>query len=100
MLDHKDTNGLNNKYTNLRYATKSENAQNMRNARSNSKAGLLGVTKRKTCFHARITLDGITYPLGNYLTAEEAHAAYMSAKSKMHPFAIADNQASASELAR
>lgn len=88
-IDH--INGVrdDNRITNLRTATLSENAQNLRRAKKQNKSKLLGVTgpiKGVTGnrWYAQITKDRKHYFLGSYLTPEEAHAAYVAAKRKMH----------------
>lgn len=87
-IDHKDGNGKNNKFANLRAATTAENMQNQRKIRSNSLSGIMGVNfkKRRGCWVARITINGKRRELGNFFTAAEAHAAYLAAKVEHHPF--------------
>jgi hypothetical protein len=63
-IDHRDTDRANNRLTNLREATGFENHQNERRARKNNKSGYLGVCWLSTA----------------------AHAAYLAAKVKHHPF--------------
>ena len=76
-LDHRDLNGHNNRWENLRPATHSQNIHNTK-ARKNSRSGIKGVSynpKRKR-WEARIMQDGRTIHLGRYLTKEEAAEAY------------------------
>jgi hypothetical protein len=80
-LDHIDLDGTNNRITNLRLATVKQNAANSP-ARKNNRLGVKGVRKRirgKFCYEARISLTGKSEVIGYFLTAEEAHAAYLSA---------------------
>ena len=86
MVDHIDGVKTNNQIKNLRDVTNSKNQQNRR-VWSNKKTGLLGAIKNmKGCsFQARINLEGKYKYLGNYKTAEEAHAAYLAAKKIYHP---------------
>lgn len=78
-VDHIDGSRNNNAIENLRDVSKSVNQQNLREAKSHSKSGLLGVTKRRSGgWCARITI-------GTYDTPEEAHAAYVEAKQRLHP---------------
>jgi len=88
-IDHIDGNRNNNKFTNLREATRSENNQNIRKARKHNVSNLLGVSFRKDTkkFQSRIVIDGKTIRLGCFHFAEEAHLAYLKAKSEIHPFA-------------
>ncbi len=83
-IDHKDTNKLNNKFSNLRDVTHSLNQQNVHKARKTNKLGLQGVGKKPYGFHARITYNKITKHLGYFPTAELAHAAYLRAKKIFH----------------
>jgi len=87
-IDHINGIRTDNRLSNLRLATPSENAQNMRKATSQSAHGWLGVTyeKQKRRWRARIRVNGIKLSLGMYSTPEEAHAAYIEAKRKLHTF--------------
>jgi hypothetical protein len=85
-IDHRDTCRTNNRLANLRDATRSVNAQNLRAARSNnSSCGLLGVTWNRGRWTAQISPPGgpRTY-IGRFDTAEQAHAAYLDAKRRLH----------------
>ena len=83
--DHRDGNGLNNKRSNLREATKSQNMHN-RMASVNNTSGFKGVSFSK--FHQRwvayIGFNGNKHHLGYFDTAEEAHVAYVEAAKRMH----------------
>ena len=85
-IDH--INGVkdDNRRENLREATNIENTQNARHARRNNKTKMLGViaTPWKS-FKAEIKVNGKNNYLGTFATAEEAHAAYLSAKRLLHP---------------
>lgn len=87
-LDHIDGVKDNNKINNLRLANVSENGQNIRNPKKNSKSGFLGVyfNKRAKKYHAQITINGKLIYLGLHETADRAHDAYVDAKRKIHPF--------------
>jgi len=89
-IDHEDETGSNNRLSNLRPATKSENAQNIRLAHRDNEAGLLGVLRvpYNNKWAAQICINGKRKHLGCFLTPQEAHAAYLNAKSKDHPFAF------------
>jgi hypothetical protein len=78
-----------NRIANLRPATLSDNAQNLKKAKKQNKCGLLGVTgpiKGATGdrWYAQITKNRVHYFLGSYLTPEEAHTRYLEAKREMH----------------
>lgn len=76
-IDHKDGNGLNNAWSNLRLAT---SGQNNANKQSTCKAGLKGVGKEPSGnYRAFIGRTGKRINLGTFKTAEAAHAAYCKA---------------------
>lgn len=83
LVDHKDTDKTNNRWKNLRAATKTENGQNSRKSRRNP-AGLKGAQwfKRTQQWRSRIVVNGRELSLGYFATAEEAHAAYKEAAQK------------------
>lgn len=79
LVDHINRNTLDNRISNLRFCTKSQNAINT--AKTLSKCGYKGVsldirsnlTKR---YRARVKYNGITYFIGRFATAIEAAMAY------------------------
>lgn len=90
-LDHINGNKLDNRIENLREATGLENLQNRWVGNAGTRGGLLGVSwdGRKVDgrpWRARIMRDGRSTSLGYYPTPEEAHEAYLAAKSQVHPF--------------
>jgi hypothetical protein len=88
-VDHRDTDPLNNRWSNLRAATGAQNRQNMRQApRSNRSTGLLGASfdRRTGLYKSQIMVGGRWYWLGRFPTAEAAHEAYLTAKRRLHPF--------------
>jgi hypothetical protein len=82
-VDHRDMNGLNNRWTNLRAATTSQNNYNRRRYKNNT-YGFKGVSKKRSRWHARIRLDGKCISLGGFATAREAHSAYCTASRRYH----------------
>lgn len=84
MLDHKDTNKANNVFSNLRPATRTLNAENQRVAHKNNAVGLLGVSKCRNRFAARIRKDGKDIHIGVFDTPQEAHKAYIEQKRIQH----------------
>lgn len=84
-IDHKDCDGLNNRRTNLREATRAQNLQNQRLTRKN-RSGFKGVSLDQASgkWRARINADNNDRSLGYFDTPEAAHAAYTKASAIMH----------------
>lgn len=83
-VDHRDGDEGNNVWTNLREATRSEQLQNTRD-RPNS-SGYRGVSRFRDRWQACICINGKRMHLGHFTDPAEAHAAYLSAKARLHPF--------------
>ena len=84
-IDHINGNRADNRFENLRDVLQSVNQQNIRHARVQNKVGLLGVSKPPNGrFKAEIQVDKKRFYLGRFDTAEQAHAAYLVAKRRMH----------------
>lgn len=83
-IDHVNGDPGDNRFCNLRDVTQAENIQNLYRAKAHNRVGLLGVSADKKNFCARIVVDGKKHHLGNFQTAEEAHQAYLDAKSRLH----------------
>ena len=79
VIDHRDGNPLNNRWSNLRLSTYSGNAANRGRMRSNT-SGFKGAVfdPRTGKWLALISKEGRRYCLGRYPTAEEAHEAYVA----------------------
>ena len=77
-IDHIDRNGLNNRWFNLREASRSQNAGNTK-THTDNKTGFKGVCPNHKRFSAMINEGGKTKYLGTFDTPEEAHEAYMQA---------------------
>jgi hypothetical protein len=75
LIDHVDSNGLNNRWSNLREANSKQNAWNRRALRILPK----GVHQSDSRYSAKIMVAGRSLYLGIFDTPEEAHAAYMRA---------------------
>lgn len=85
-VDHRNTRPDDNRWDNLRDATKFVNQQNLRRAKRGNSSGFLGVHKRSGGgYRARIYADGRLSYLGTFDTPELAHSAYVAAKRAMHP---------------
>lgn len=80
-IDHKDTNGANNSWNNLRPATQAQNCMNRRMSAAHS-VGLKGVARHKKRYIARIHVSGNSVYLGSFKTPDEAHSAYCNAAFK------------------
>ncbi len=85
-IDHINGEPSDNRWANLRDVSRRVNAQNLRRAHSHSGTGLLGASwgSRDRRFVARIKHQGKYVSLGGFDTAEEAHAAYVAAKRRLH----------------
>ena len=84
-VDHIDLDGTNNRWSNLRLASPSQNQRN-RHLQRNNTSGYKGVHKCKRTgkFMAYIKLQGKRRNLGMFGTAEEAHGAYVRAANDLH----------------
>lgn len=87
-VDHIDGEKTNNRWANLRDASRAENMQNERKARTSSSTGILGVSLFRGKFAASIKTDGKKKHLGFFDTPEEASAVYRSAKKEQHKFYV------------
>lgn len=84
-IDHLDTNKRNNAFTNLRLASKQENAFNQGKSPRN-KTGFKGVSfdMARNKYYASICTGGKSISLGRHETAELAHMAYCKAAETFH----------------
>lgn len=84
-VDHINMDTLDNRRSNLRICTRSENRANT-TARSDNKLGLKGVHWHKATkrFQAQIQFRGNRFQLGWYDDPHVAHAAYCEAAKKIH----------------
>jgi HNH endonuclease len=84
-VDHKDLDGSNNRWDNLREATHSQNVCNGA-LRSNNASGFKGVywDKKMQKWRASIRLSYKLHHLGFFDAPEIAHQAYSAASTKMH----------------
>lgn len=82
-IDHINGDPCDNRWGNLRSATRSQNLCNM--AARGSKSGMKGVFPNNGgTWFARIRKEGKIKYLGNFPTKEEAHMAYVRAAEIMH----------------
>ncbi len=83
MYDHADQNPLNNKRSNLREATKSQNSMN-RPMHADNTSGYKGIKKNGRNWLARIQVAGKSHHLGTFTSKEEAALNYDIAAKKYH----------------
>jgi hypothetical protein len=95
LIDHIDRNGMNNKLSNLRQATYSQNALNKPSSRKNA-LGVKGVywAPYANKYRATGVLRGKHYYLGLFTDIESASAAYQEFARKNHGefYQINDNK--------
>lgn len=84
-IDHRNRDRLDNRRSNLRICTRSQNAMN-RLKQSNNRSGFKGVvfSKRYKKYIAQIKAQGIYHWLGYFNTAKEASKAYVEAATIYH----------------
>ena len=84
LIDHINGDKHDNRLCNLRVVGPTGNAQNVRRPNSRNKSGFIGVIFFQNKWRASITIDRKTRWLGDFLTPEEAHQAYVEAKREYH----------------
>lgn len=82
IIDHEDNDGLNNRWLNLREATRSQNGANSRGRRP----GLKGAYwhKKSNRWFSVIAANGARSFLGYFANEREAHEAYVRAAKEVH----------------
>ena len=87
MVDHINGNGLDNRRSNLRICTMSENMMNRSKTKQNS-TGYKGVydtgDSKTNPYSSKIQKNGKVYCLGHYNTPEEAARAYDAKAKELH----------------
>lgn len=85
-IDHINGVRHDNRISNLREASHSINAQNIRSHRSDNKEKLLGVCWKEANkkYVAQIQVNGRVKHLGLFESANEAHQVYLAAKRQHH----------------
>lgn len=87
-IDHINGNRTDNRISNLRDVPQTMNSQNQRRPhKDKTSCQLIGATWDKMWknWKAQVRLNGKTIYLGRFATAEEAHAAYLEGKRRLHP---------------
>lgn len=84
-IDHKNRDGRDNRWINLRVASRPQNQVN-RSMQSNNTTGFRGVIFRKSSgrYLAQIYYDGKTKYLGSFTNAEEADKTYREFGERLH----------------
>lgn len=81
-VDHRDLNPSNNKWSNLRAATDSDNKANRRGHGALPKGVIFDRRRSVHPYYARIMVRGVFHHIGSFETAEQAAAAYSKAARK------------------
>jgi hypothetical protein len=84
-IDHINRNKTDNRISNLRCVSASENSQNILRIRRGKVQHGIDFNSRTNRYRARISVDGRRLCLGHFATADEAQATYIAAKLRMHP---------------
>lgn len=83
-IDHKNGVLDDNRWENLRLATKSQNMANRKRNKNNA-CGYKGVCRRENgLYRAYVSKDGKRINLGSFTNPEEAHAAYLAKAKEVH----------------
>jgi hypothetical protein len=84
-IDHINEDPSDNRWNNLRAATKAQNMQNIMRIKSNT-SGYKGVGFHRPTskWRATINADGVQHHLGLFATIEEAVEAYTNAAKRLH----------------
>lgn len=83
LIDHRNTLKSDNRWTNLREATKPQNGWN-RDFSKRSSTGLKGVYRKRSKFEAKLMAEGKYIYLGVFGTKQEAKEAYEKAAREYH----------------
>jgi hypothetical protein len=83
LVDHINGNPFDNRLSNLRLATPSQNNMNA-GMQKNKKVKLVGVRRTREGWTTSIMANGIRYPLGSHRTKGEAAVVYAKASLRYH----------------
>lgn len=84
-IDHINGKRDDNRISNLRVVSHSDNVRQLNRPKRQSKTGVLGVSVNQGKFVAQLQVDGKHIYLGRFANVETASKAYQEAKSKLHP---------------
>jgi hypothetical protein len=82
-IDHINGDPSDNRFVNLRVASRSQNGAN-RGIHSNNQSGFKGVTKARNKWTAEVSFQKKKLRLGRFNTPQEAYAAYLGASKAFH----------------
>lgn len=82
-IDHKDGDKTNNHIYNLQLLSQRDNTVKYHKSRCDKKNRYIGAYPNKKKWMSLIYVDGKSIFLGNYDTPEQAHTAYLNAKSNL-----------------
>lgn len=87
-VDHEDNNGLNNRRSNLRPATRSQNQQNQKKVNSSNTSGITGVVWNKQLkkWQVQLKKNQNPYYFGRYESKAEATLVAMYARAIIFPY--------------
>lgn len=93
VVDHINHNTLDNRKSNLRICSTSENAQNRLGAQRNSKSGIRGVTwdEKYKLWIVTYKKEGQIYQVGRFRSREEARKASIAARKEQFPFYVGES---------
>lgn len=83
-VDHLNGLRADNRWLNLREVDNRTNIENRRRPNKNNRSGWLGCHQDKGRWAAQITVNRKRVGLGRFATPQEAHAAYLAAKRRLH----------------
>ena len=85
VVDHIDGDGLNNRRSNLRFASHQQNNCNSKR-RADNRSGVKGVfwDKQRRKWQAQISVGGRSIALGRFASLDAAAAAYADASQRLH----------------
>jgi hypothetical protein len=84
-IDHINMNGMDNRRSNLRFVSRSQNIQNKVKANRHSRSGVKNCfLTRSGTYLVRVRVDGVYHRLGTFKTVEEAESVASAARKRLH----------------